>query len=463
MVKIMSKLWSGRFNLDTDKLADEYNSSLNIDRKMYKQDILASIAHAKMLAKCQIIPQSDSQLIADNLLNILIDIENGNLVIKNAEDIHMFIEQELTSRIGEVGKKLHTARSRNDQVVTDFKLYIIDSIDLIKKEILLFIDDIVRISQENLNTYMPGFTHMQKAQPITLAFHLMAYGEMLYRDLLRFENSKSRLGECPLGSGALAGTTFNIDRQLVARELSFRDITNNALDAVSDRDYVLEYLFNASLTMMHLSRLAEEIITWASDEYKFIDLSDAFSTGSSIMPQKKNPDMAELIRGKTGRVYGNLMAMLSILKALPLAYNKDLQEDKDLLFQTESTLITSIIIAKKMLVTASFNHKRMKESALNGFTNATDFADYLTKKGVPFREAHNITGKLVAFCVDTNTPIEKQSLTTLKSFSSLIAEDIYEKISIKTLIENRDIEGGTAPKAVKQSITKLQEKLKKFR
>ncbi len=459
----MKKLWDGRFSLNTNKLADEYNNSLHIDKKMYKQDISASIAHTKMLAKCQIISAEDSRQIIDSLKSILYDIEHNQLVIQNAEDIHMFVEQELINRIGSVGKKLHTARSRNDQVVTDFKLYIKESNVFIQQKIIALIDTLIDLSLKHLDTYMPGFTHMQKAQPITLAFHLMAYAEMFFRDLSRFSDSQKRLDECPLGAGALAGTTFNIDRKFVAQQLGFSDITRNALDSVSDRDYVTEYLFNASIVMMHLSRFAEEIIFWASNEYRFIELSDAFSTGSSIMPQKKNPDMAELIRAKTSRVYGNLMAMLSILKALPLAYNKDLQEDKDLLFQTEETLINSIIIFQEMLVSASFNKENMAISAINGFTNATDFADYLTKKGLPFREAHNITGKLVAYCIKTSTPIEKHSLETLKEFNSLVEEDIFEKLSLKTLVENRDIDGGTAPNAVKNSIAKLQDKLKIFK
>lgn len=456
----MAKLWSGRFETDTDKLADEFNTSLPVDKKMYKQDILASIAHAKMLSKCGIISDEDGSKIIGGLAEILEDINSQKLIIENAEDIHMFVEEQLTQRIGVAGKRLHTARSRNDQVVTDFKLYIKDSITDIKSQIKAFIDDLITIAQKHLNTYMPGFTHLQKAQPITLAFHLMAYAEMLLRDLKRFDSSQERLDYCPLGSGALAGTTYPIDRKYAATEMGFTDITNNALDAVSDRDYVAEYLFNASLTMTHLSRFAEEIINWASNEYKFIELSDAFSTGSSIMPQKKNPDMAELVRGKTGRAYGNLMSILSILKALPLAYNKDLQEDKDLFFQTEEILIKSLVIFQKMLTTATFNKQNMKKSAQSGFTNATDFADYLTKKGVPFREAHEITGKLVSYCIQKNKPIEKHNLSKLKEFSSLIEEDIYNQISIKTLVEQRDVEGGTAPNAVKMSIKKIKKALK---
>lgn len=458
----MSKLWNGRFTIETDKLADEYNTSLPVDKIMYKQDISASIAHARMLGKCSIISEKEAENIINGLSAILLDIESGTLVIQNAEDIHMFVEAELTNRIGVTGKKLHTARSRNDQVVTDFKLYIKDSIVIIKEEIKAFINDLTILSKEHLSTYMPGFTHLQKAQPITLAFHLMAYAEMLYRDLQRFDNSQKLIDTCPLGSGALAGTTYPIDREFVAKELGFKNPTNNALDAVSDRDYVAEYLFNASLCMTHLSRLAEETINWASNEYRYIELSDAYSTGSSIMPQKKNPDMAELVRGKTGRVLGNLVAMLSILKALPLAYNKDLQEDKDLLFQTEETLLKSLMIFRKMLTTATFNKKNMKKSATNGYTNATDFADYLTKKGIPFRESHEITGKLVAFCIKNNKPIEKLSIEKLKTFSTLVEEDIYEKLSLKTLVNERNIIGGTAPIAVKKAIRKMKANIKKL-
>lgn len=456
------KLWNGRFEKDSDTLADEYNTSLPVDKKMYRQDISASLAHAKMLIKCGIISEHDGESIKSGLESILKDIDKGHLVISDAEDIHMFVEEKLTARIGNAGKKLHTARSRNDQVVTDFKLYIKDSITALKADIKELIGTLVTLSKQHLTTYMPGFTHMQKAQPITLAFHLMAYAEMFFRDLIRFDNAYRNTDFCPLGSGALAGTTYPIDRKFTATELGFSDITRNALDAVSDRDYVAEYIFVSTLTMTHLSRFAEEIITWASNEYRFIELSDAYSTGSSIMPQKKNPDMAELVRGKTGRAIGNPMAMLVILKALPLAYNKDLQEDKDLLFQTEEALSKSLVIFRKMLETAEFNKKNMLASAVAGFTNATDFADYLTKKGVPFRDSHSITGKLVAYCISVNKPIEKLPIEKLKEFSALIEQDIYQKLSIKTLVNNRAIEGGTAPSAVRKSIKILEKRVAKI-
>lgn len=456
------KLWNGRFEKDSDTLADEYNTSLPIDKKMYRQDIAASLAHAKMLTKCGIISEYDGESIKSGLESILKDIDKGHLIISDAEDIHMFVEEKLTARIGNAGKKLHTARSRNDQVVTDFKLYIKDSINALKADIKELISTLATLSKQHLTTYMPGFTHMQKAQPITLAFHLMAYAEMFYRDLVRFDNAYKNTDFCPLGSGALAGTTYPIDRKFTATELGFSDITHNALDAVSDRDYVAEYIFVSTLTMTHLSRFAEEIITWASNEYRFIELSDAYSTGSSIMPQKKNPDMAELVRGKTGRAIGNLTAVLAVLKALPLAYNKDLQEDKDLLFQAEEALSKSLVIFRKMLETAEFNKKNMLASAVAGFTNATDFADYLTKKGVPFRDSHSITGKLVAYCISVNKPIEKLSIEKLKEFSTLIEPDIYQKLSIKTLVSNRETEGGTAPSAVRKSIKILEKRVAKI-
>lgn len=456
----MSKIWKARFDKDIDELADEFNSSLPVDKKMYGQDILASAAHAKMLGKCGIIPTEDADKIIDGLNEILEDVQKGALIIQDAEDIHMFVEQELTMRIGEAGKKLHTARSRNDQVATDLRLYAKDSINAIKKELVSFIQTLIDIAQKNIYTYMPGFTHMQKAQPITLAFHLMAYANMFFRDLKKFNNAYDILDECPLGSGALSGTTYPIDREFTAKELGFSRLTLNAMDAVSDRDFVADFIYNTALTMIHLSKLAEEVITWASDEYRFIELSDSFSTGSSIMPQKKNPDMAELTRGKSARALGNLTSILAVLKALPLAYNKDLQEDKELFFSSEEILLKSIKIFNKMLSTATFNKERMLKSAKRGHSNATDFADYLTKKGVPFREAYQITGKLVNHCIKQDTTIEEMPLSELKKFSILVEEDIYQKISINTLVEQRKFKGGTSPEAVESSIKILKEHLK---
>lgn len=459
----MEKLWDGRFSERSAKIAEEYNTSLPVDKKMYSQDIKASIAHAKMLAECGIISAWESEAIIKGLSEIKSDIENGRLIIENAEDIHMFVEAELIKRIGDTGKKLHTARSRNDQVVTDFKLYVFESINEIKCRLKTLIFSLINISCKNLGTVMPGFTHLQKAQPVTLAFHLSAYGQMLYRDLQRFDDCQKRVNYSPLGSGALAGTTYPIDRHSTAAALGFTAPTENAMDSVSDRDYAAEYMFCASLSMMHLSRLAEEVITWASDEYRFVELSDAYSTGSSIMPQKKNPDMAELVRGKTGRVYGNLVSMLTILKGLPLAYNKDLQEDKDLVFQTEDILLKSLEIFSEMLLTAKFNKAAMLKSACKGYTNATDFADYLVKKGLPFRDAHHVTGKLVAYCINEKLPIEKLPLSKLKEFSNLVETDIYDAISVKTLVNTRKVFGGTAPESVKLQLKRLKSNTEKIK
>lgn len=455
----MSLLREGRFNKEPSALAAEYNNSLPIDKKMYKEDINASIAHAKMLKKCGIISEADGDKIVGGLLEILSEIQSGKLVMENAEDIHMFVETELTKKIGIAGKRLHTGRSRNDQVVTDFKLYIKSSIFEVNDCIKTLINSLITISEKHLETYMPGFTHMQKAQPITLAFHLMAYAQMFLRDYDRFSDCLKRLDLSPLGSGALASTTYPIDRKYFAEEIGFSGITENAMDAVSDRDYAAEYIFAATMTMTHLSRFAEEVIAWASDEYRFIEISDEYSTGSSIMPQKKNPDMAELVRGKTGRIIGNLVAITTVLKGIPLAYNKDLQEDKDIVFQTEETLINSLKIFSEMLLTAAFNKERMLSSAIKGYTNATDFADYLVKKGSTFRDAHIITGNLVRFCIESNTPIENQPLDVLKRFSPLVDEDVYVAIDIKTVVNGRNVYGGTAPEAVRVQIENLKEKI----
>lgn len=458
----MTKLWSGRFSLEQDELADLYNTSLPIDKNLYSEDITASIAHAKMLAKCKILPENEVVSIIDGLKTILVDIETKKLIIEDAEDIHMFVEAELTKRIGAVGKKLHTARSRNDQVVTDFKLYIKKANTQAVEKLKELISVLIKICEHNLNTIMPGFTHMQKAQPITLAHHLMAYCEMFYRDITRFLDADKRLDYCPLGSSALAGTTYDIDRDFVAKELGFNTYTNNSMDGVSDRDYVLDYLYNATTTFIHLSRFAEEIIMWASNEYRFIEISDAYSTGSSIMPQKKNPDMAELIRGKSGKALGNLVAMATILKGLPLAYNKDLQEDKSIFFDTEENLLRSIVIMTKMLDTSKFNEKIMEESAKKGFTNATDVADYLVCKGLPFRDAHAVSGKLVAYCILNDKFLEELSISVYKQFSHLFEEDLYNKIALHTLINGRNSDGGTSPVAVKKSLNNLISRLEKI-
>lgn len=458
----MTKLWGARFSLESDSLADEFNTSLPVDKNLYKEDITASIAHARMLGQTAIISAEDALSIINGLEEIKNDIDKGNLIIADAEDIHMFVEQELTKRIGDAGKKLHTARSRNDQVVTDFKLYVLKSIDEVITELKNIINILIKLSRDNLETYMPGFTHMQKAQPITLAFHLMAYAEMFERDLSRFSEAKKRTSICPLGAGALSGTTHPIDREMTAKELGFSFISDNAMDSVSDRDFVVDYIYNSNMVLMHLSRLSEEIITWASNEYQFIELSDAFSTGSSIMPQKKNPDMAELVRGKAGKMLGNLTSILAILKGLPMAYNKDLQEDKAIFFDTEEILLKSIVITYKTLETSKFNKARMLESAKKGFTNATDVADYLVKKGMPFREAYQVSGKIVSHCIKDNIFIEEMELTALKAFSPLFEEDIYQAIDIKELVAKRNSIGGTSPLMVKKSIENLVLRLKAY-
>lgn len=455
----MEKLANSRITAPGHVLADEFNTSLPVDKRMYAQDIFASIAHATMLEKCGIISPDEGKKIKEGLNSVYEDIKNGVLEMKDAEDIHMFVEEELTKRIGNAGKKLHTARSRNDQVVTDFKMYIKDANTAAIEKIKGLIGVILNISSKNLKTYMPGFTHMQKAQPVTLAFHLTAYAQMFLRDIERFSDCYKRADVCPLGSGALAGTTYPIDRKLTASLCGFSSVTENAMDAVSDRDYAAEYIFAATMTMTHLSRLAEEVIIWASDEYRFITLSDAFSTGSSIMPQKKNPDMAELVRGKSGRVIGNLVAMVTILKGLPLAYNKDMQEDKDLVFQTEEILLKSLAIFAPMLETATFNAQIMKKSASKGYTNATDFADYLAVKGIPFREAHGITGKLVLYCIENSINIEDTPLNKLKEFSPAVEIDVFDFLKMSNVVARRNLIGGTAPEAVKKQIKSIQKKL----
>ncbi|MGI6213186.1 MAG: argininosuccinate lyase [Christensenellales bacterium] len=458
----MDKLWKGRLENDIDKFAEEFNTSLPVDKAIYKQDISGSIAHAKMLGECKIISCEDAEAIVKGLEEIKEEIESGALAIENAEDIHTFIENHLTQKIGEAGKRLHTARSRNDQVVTDFKLYVISSIDKIKGALISLVKSLIKLAKEHLHTYMPGFTHLQKAQPVTLAFHLAAYGEMFYRDITRFSDALKRTNLCPLGSGALAGTTFGINREMTAKELGFAGVTANAMDSVSDRDFALEYLFCANTVFIHLSRLSEEIITWASNEYGYISLSDAYSTGSSIMPQKKNPDMAELIRGKSAKAIGALTSMLALLKGLPLAYNKDLQEDKGILLECEKDLYGSIVIMEKMLLTATFNKQRMLDSAKSGFINATDLADYLTLKGMPFRDAYKLSGKIVNYCIANNKVMEELTLAELAQFSSLFDQDVYQAIDIKETVDKRRSGGGTSPQAVLSSLEKLEERLAQY-
>ncbi|SEA32520.1 argininosuccinate lyase [Oribacterium sp. KHPX15] len=436
------KLWGGRFTEAEDALTEAFNESLSFDKRMYRQDIRGSIAHAKMLGKQSIISEEDSEAIVKGLEGILSDIEAGKLTIGgSAEDIHSFIEAELTERIGEAGKRLHTGRSRNDQVALDMKMYTRDHMDSMVEEIKKLIDTFEKLIDENRDTYMPGFTHLQKAQPTTLAHHMGAYKEMLLRDLSRLSDTRDRLNECPLGAGAFAGTTYPLDRDYTAKLLEFRKPTNNSMDSVSDRDYLLEYIFDLSTIQMHLSRLSEEIIIWNSNEYQFVRISDAYSTGSSIMPQKKNPDIAELIRGKTGRVYGALQSLLVVMKGLPLAYNKDMQEDKEFAFDAMDTVLDSVKLMNGMLSTITFNKTRMEDSAKRGFTNATDVADYLVRKGVPFRTAHGIVGELVLLCEEKKCALDDLTLTDYKNICDKIDEDIYDAISLETCVKNRKTTG----------------------
>lgn len=447
------KLWGGRFTKDTNELVDRFNASITFDQRFWKEDIEGSIAHVAMLAKQGIITEEEKTVITDALNQIKTEIADGTLVISDDnEDIHSFVEATLISRIGEPGKKLHTGRSRNDQVALDMKLYIrneITELDGLLKHLLVTIHDIMK---NNTETYMPGFTHLQKAQPVTLAHHLGAYFEMFKRDRSRLSDTYKRMNICPLGAGALAGTTYPLDREYTASLLSFDGATNNSMDSVSDRDYLVELLNDMSLIMMHLSRFSEEIILWNSNEYQFVDIDDAYSTGSSIMPQKKNPDIAELVRGKTGRVYGALMSMLTTLKGIPLAYNKDMQEDKELTFDAIDTVKGCISLFDGMLATIKFNKTRMEDSAKNGFTNATDAADYLVNHGVPFRDAHGIVGRLVLYCVDKNIALDDMTIEEFKAISPVFENDIYEAIAMKTCVEKRNTKGAPGRDAMKHII-----------
>ena len=453
------KLWGGRFTEGVNELVNTFNSSISIDSRMYKEDIEGSLAHVKMLGKQGIIPSEDSKKIVEGLKEILIRIDNGTIQIdKDAEDIHSFVESILTYYIGDEGKKLHTGRSRNDQVTLDTKLYLKKYIKIIINEILKLHETLLEKANENINTIMPGYTHMQKAQPITFAHHILAYCEMFKRDIGRLFDSYKRLDEMPLGSGALATYTYPIDREFVASELGFSKITLNSLDSVSDRDYAIETLSALSLIMMHLSRFSEEIILWCTGEFNFIELDDSYSTGSSIMPQKKNPDVAELVRGKTGRVYGDLMTLLTVMKGIPLAYNKDMQEDKEALFDGLDTALLSLQTFNGMIKTMKVKKANMKKSASGGFTNATDVADYLVKKGMAFRNAHEIVGKIVLHCIDKDIAIDDLSMEEFKNFSPIFEEDIYNAIDLLTCVEERSVIGGPSSLSVKMQI----EVLKKF-
>lgn len=451
------KLWGGRFSKSTDSMVDDFNSSIRFDQRLYKEDILGSIAHVSMLGKQNIIPIEESEIIKKELKVILRDIEDGKIEFDiEAEDIHMNIEKILISRIGDTGKKLHTGRSRNDQVALDMRMYVKNEIKEIQSLILKLQSVLIKLSKEHLETIMPGYTHLQRAQPITLAHHLMAYFEMFKRDIERLDDTYKRTNILPLGSGALAATTYPLDRYAVAEALGFSDVTYNSLDGVSDRDYCIELLNALSLIMMHLSRFSEEIILWSSHEFHFIELDDAYSTGSSIMPQKKNPDIAELVRGKTGRVYGDLMSLLTTMKSLPLAYNKDMQEDKEVVFDAIDTVKMCLPIFTSMIETMKVLKDNMYHAAGGGFTNATDAADYLVKKGLPFRDAHEIIGRLVLYCINHNTSLENLTLEEYKELSPIFDEDIFKAISLEECVNKRSIIGGPAKEMILQHIEKAE-------
>ena len=457
----MAQLWGGRFTKQTDQLVFDFNASITFDKRLFHEDVTGSIVHATMLAKQGILTEEERKSIVEGLTGILEDVDDGTLAIdETQEDIHSFVEATLIDRIGDAGKKLHTGRSRNDQVALDMRLYTrarVAEIDGLLKKLL---EAILDTMENNLDTYMPGFTHLQKAQPITLAHHYGAYFEMFKRDRQRLSDIYKRMNYCPLGAGALAGTTYPLDREYTARLLHFEGPTLNSIDSVADRDYLIEFLSALSTIMMHLSRFSEEIIIWNSNEYQFVELDDAYSTGSSIMPQKKNPDIAELVRGKTGRVYGALMALLTTMKGLPLAYNKDMQEDKEMAFDAMDTAADCITLFTGMIHTMKFRKDRMAKSAMNGFTNATDAADYLVGKGVPFRDAHGIIGRLVLYCIEKDTSIDALSLEELRSISDKFDEDIYDAISLKTCVEKRLTIGAPGEKMMKQVIEKNKEYLK---
>lgn len=460
----MAQLWGGRFTKETDKLVYDFNASIGFDKRLFRQDIEGSMAHAEMLAKQGILTETEKDAITAGLEEILKDVEKGTLEISEKyEDIHSFVEAVLTERIGEAGKKLHTGRSRNDQVALDMRLYtrqrIVETADLLEELLAVIIETM----EENLETYMPGFTHLQKAQPTTLAHHYGAYFEMFKRDRLRMTDIYERMNYCPLGAGALAGTTYPLDREYVAQLLKFAGPTLNSMDSVSDRDYLIEFLASLSTIMMHLSRFSEEIIIWNSNEYQFVEIDDAYSTGSSIMPQKKNPDIAELVRGKTGRVYGSLMSLLTTMKGIPLAYNKDMQEDKEVSFDAMDTVADCLTLFTGMLRTLKFKKERMAESAMNGFTNATDAADYLVRKGVPFRDAHGIIGQLVLYCIEKNTSIDKLSLEELKGISDMFEEDVFDAVSLKTCVEKRLTIGAPGSESMKKTLQIYKSDLNNFR
>jgi argininosuccinate lyase len=455
------KLWGGRFTKETNKLVESFNESLSFDQRFYKQDIRGSIAHVKMLSKQNILTNEERDIIIGGLLSIKEDIDNGLLIFDDgSEDIHSFVEAHLIERIGDIGKKLHTGRSRNDQVALDMKLYVRDEIDELMELLYELLCEALNIMEKNKSTYMPGFTHLQKAQPTTLAHHFGAYFEMFVRDYDRLVSTRKRMNTSPLGAGAFAGTTYELDREYVAALLDFDMATRNSMDSVSDRDYLLELLSNLSILAMHLSRLSEEIIIWNTDEYRFVEMDDTYSTGSSIMPQKKNPDIAELIRGKSGRVYGSLISLLTTMKGLPLAYNKDMQEDKEMSFDAIDTLKSLIKLMSGMLSTMKFNHEKMAGSARGGFTNATDAADYLVKKNVAFRDAHEIVGRLVLYGIENKKALDDFTLEEFKNISEYFEEDIYDAISLKTCVEKRNTKGAPGLNAINEEIKESKKILK---
>ena len=453
----MAKMWEGRFAKALDQQADDFNSSIHFDSRMYRQDIKGSMAHAAMLSAKGIIPQADADTIIAGLEGILQDLESGALPIDmTAEDIHMFVEAELTKRLGDVGKRLHTARSRNDQVAVDIRLYLKEEAAQIMDMLRILLDAILHQAKQHKSTIMPGYTHLQRAQPITFAHHLLAYGMMFTRDIGRIEDAVKRMNYNPLGSCALAGTTYDTDRYMTAKTLGFDGITLNSIDGVSDRDFCVELLSAFATIMMHLSRFSEEIILWASWEFKFIELDDSYTTGSSIMPQKKNPDIAELVRGKTGRVYGDLMAMLTVLKGIPLAYNKDMQEDKESIFDAIDTVKQCLTVFPPMLKTLKALPENMLKAAQKGFINATDLADYLTKKGEPFRSAYKVVGQIVAYCINKNTVLEELSLTEYQQFHHLFEQDVFDAISLRRCVESRISAGGTNQASAEEQIKHIE-------
>ncbi len=458
----MAQLWGGRFTKETDKLVYDFNASISFDRRFFKQDIEGSIAHVVMLAKQGILTKEEKDAILKGLTGIRQDVEEGKLEItEEYEDIHSFVEANLIERIGEAGKKLHTGRSRNDQVALDMRLYIRLEVLYVDELIKKLLGTLLTIMEENVETYMPGFTHLQKAQPVTLAHHVGAYFEMFKRDRSRLKDIYHRMNYCPLGAGALAGTTYPLDRNYTASLLGFEGPTLNSMDSVSDRDYVIEFLSALSTVMMHLSRFCEEIIIWNSNEYRFVEIDDAYSTGSSIMPQKKNPDIAELVRGKTGRVYGALMSMLTTMKGIPLAYNKDMQEDKESTFDAIDTVKGCLALFEGMIRTMKFHKDIMQTSAMMGFTNATDAADYLVSKGVAFRDAHGIIGRLVLYCIEKNCSIDELTIEELKAVSPVFEADVYEAISLKTCVEKRLTLGAPGPETMRKVIEVCKDYLSK--